>query len=156
MQVTCAKSRSDVDRPDLPLIAVLRRISQSIVDDLVARLQAAGYADITAAHHPVFYHLDPGGTRLTELAARAGMTHQSMGELVTGLAALGYVDRRPDPADGRARLVVLTARGEHAVRRARAEVARIEQAWQQRYEQAGGTTDLRQTLTQALTSATPE
>lgn len=139
-----------MDRPDPPLIAVLRQISQSIVDELVARLQAAGYTDITAAHHPVFYNLDPGGTRLTELAARAGITHQSMGELVAALTALGYVDRRPDPADGRARLVVLTRRGHNAVRRARAEVAQIEQAWQHRYEQAGGTTDLRRTLTQAL------
>lgn len=127
-----------------PLVVQLRRIAQSIVDELIERLHAAGYTDITAAHHPVFYNLDLLGTRLTELAARAGMTHQAMGESVASLVELGYLERLPDPVDRRARLVVLTPKGRKAVRRARAEVAAIDARWAERFQQAGVSADIRE------------
>jgi DNA-binding MarR family transcriptional regulator len=138
------------DEPVTPLVVQLRRIAQSIVDELVERLQAAGYTDITAAHHPVFYNLDLFGTRLTELAGRAGMTHQSMGELVSALVGLGYLERVPDPVDRRARLVVLTPRGRTAVRLARAEVADIDAKWVERLRRAGVDVDIRRAFNAAL------
>jgi DNA-binding MarR family transcriptional regulator len=45
------------------------------------------------------------------LADRARMTKQSMTELVAHLERQGYVERVPDPADGRAKLVRATYRG---------------------------------------------
>ena len=39
------------------------------------------------------------------------MTKQSMAQLVAHLEQHGYVERVPDPADGRAKLVRATARG---------------------------------------------
>ena len=138
------------DEPVTPLVVQLRRIAQSIVDELVERLQADGYTDITTAHHPVFYNLDLFGTRLTELAARAGMTHQSMGELVAALVELGYLERVPDPVDRRARLVVLTPRGRKAARLARAEVADIDAEWVERLRRAGVDVDIRKAFTTAL------
>ena len=138
------------DEPMTPLVVQLRRIAQSIVDELVERLHAAGYTDITAAHHPVFYNLDLLGTRLTELAARAGMTHQAMGESVASLVELGYLERVPDPVDRRARLVVLTPKGRKAVRRARAEVAEIDARWVQRLHDAGVRPDIRDALAEVL------
>lgn len=136
--------------PTVPLIELLKSITQAMVTELVERLRAAGYADITVTHHPVFYNIDADGTRLTELAARAGTTHQSMGELVTGLVRLGYVERRTDPEDRRARLVRLTRRGHNAKRRARAEAAAIETAWIDRLRTAGLDADLHRILTTAL------
>ena len=136
----------------LPLIALFRQTSELMVDELVERLQTAGYADITAAHHPVFENLDPGGTRLTVLAERTRMTHQSMGELVATLERRGYVERRPDPADGRARLVGLTAKGRRAVTTAVAHIAEIEDAWLTRFRRAGLVGDVRRPLEQALES----
>jgi DNA-binding MarR family transcriptional regulator len=59
----------------------------------------------------VFENLDPGGTRLTELAARAGITRQPMTKLVSVLKQQGYLERRPDPSDGRARIVRPTLTG---------------------------------------------
>ena len=141
------------DRPMTPLVVQLRRITQSIVDELVERLHAAGYTDITAAHHPVFYNLDLLGTRLTDLAARAGMTHQAMGESVSSLVALGYLERVPDPVDRRARLVVLTPKGRKAVRRARAEVADIDAGWVRRLQAAGVGPDIRDALAEVLDRA---
>ncbi len=81
------------------LVSALRTAAALMIDELIARLHAAGYSDVTPAHHGVFENLDPGGTRLTELAARAGITHQSMSELVSVLERRGYLERRADPAD---------------------------------------------------------
>ena len=74
-------------------------------------LRAAGYGDVRPAHYAVFRLLGPGGARVTELAEARGMTKQSMGELVAYLEGRGYVERRPDPRDRRAKIVVPTERG---------------------------------------------
>ncbi|MFD3464397.1 MarR family winged helix-turn-helix transcriptional regulator [Nocardia fluminea] len=79
------------------------------------------------ARYAVFRYLAPDGSRVTALAEAAGMTQQSMGELVTHLEKCGYVRRTPDPADGRARLVVTTAAGQEAVALAGRHIQRIEQ-----------------------------
>lgn len=115
-------------RPTL-LLTLFLRAAHTIVRELVTRLAAAGYPDIRAADHHVFEHLDPGGTRITVLAARAQMTHQSMSELISGLEARGYLERLPDPTDRRARLVQLTPRGRAMARVAVSEIAAIEAAW---------------------------
>lgn len=78
------------------------------------------------AHSGVFAHIDLGGTRLTRLAERANMTPQAMGELVDDLERLGYVERRPDPSDRRAKLVTLTRRGRACMRAAYEVIAGIE------------------------------
>ncbi len=66
---------------------------------------------IGAAHIHITRHLALGGSRLTELAARAGMTKQAMGDLVTQCEAWGLVVREPDPHDARARQVRFTPTG---------------------------------------------
>lgn len=63
------------------------------------------------AHTTLFPHIDLEGTRLTELAQRVGITKQAVGQLVDDLERVGMVERIPDPADGRAKLVVWTDRG---------------------------------------------
>jgi DNA-binding MarR family transcriptional regulator len=134
----------------ITLIALVRQTAREMVDELVERLRAGGFEDTTAAHHPLFENIDPGGTRLTVLAARAGMTHQSMGELVSVLEQRGYVERRSDPSDRRARLVVLTPRGRAAVRLAVKEIAAIEAAWLERVGAAGFEVDVRALLKAGL------
>jgi DNA-binding MarR family transcriptional regulator len=66
---------------------------------------------IGAAHIHITRHLALGGSRLTELAVRAGMTKQAMGDLVTQCEAWGLVVRAPDPLDARARQVRFTPTG---------------------------------------------
>ncbi len=56
-------------------------------------------------------HLSLRGSRLTELAAHAGMTKQAMGDLVDQCEAWGLVRREPDPMDRRARRIVFTPAG---------------------------------------------
>lgn len=66
---------------------------------------------IGAAHIHITRHLALQGSRLTELAARAGMSKQAMGDLVDQCEAWNLVRREPDPLDRRARLIVFTETG---------------------------------------------
>jgi DNA-binding MarR family transcriptional regulator len=132
---------------------LLAEATRQLVAELVERLTSAGYTDIRAAHNRVFAYLDSEGTPLTALAERAQMTHPSMSELVTGLVRSGYLERTPDPSDGRVRLVRLTPAGRALQRRALTEIADIEATFR---KQLGPTraNDLRAALT-ALTKPVP-
>ncbi|MGN6691628.1 MAG: MarR family winged helix-turn-helix transcriptional regulator [Sphingopyxis sp.] len=74
-----------------------------------------GFDDLRPAHSGVLRHIDAAGSRVVDLADRAGMTKQSMAYLTEGLAALDYIEIVPDPDDGRAKRVLLTRRGRDAV-----------------------------------------
>ena len=71
----------------------------------------AARAQVSAAHIHITRHLAREGSRLTEMAERAGMTKQAMGALVDQCEAWGLVTRGPDPLDARARRVLFTADG---------------------------------------------
>ena len=66
---------------------------------------------VSAAHVHITRHLSLAGDRLTDLAQRAGMTKQSMADLVDQCMAWGLVTRQPDPHDARARRVCFTPTG---------------------------------------------
>jgi DNA-binding MarR family transcriptional regulator len=91
--------------------ALFREPYAHYLDWLYGELQQRGFPDVRVAHSGVFRTVDPDGTRVTDLAERAGMTKQSMAYLVESLGELGYVEVVPDPQDKRAKLVRLTARG---------------------------------------------
>ena len=93
---------------------------------VVEGVVGAGYPQ-KPKHSAVFAQISPEGSRLTELARKANMTSQAMGELVDELVDMGYVVRRPDPADGRAKLIVLTDRGRDAVGAGRRTIEGIEE-----------------------------
>lgn len=76
------------------------------------KLRERGHTHLTATHLGLLPYLDVGGTRINTLAERATMTKQAASQIVTELEKSGYVQRQPDPGDGRAVLVVFTARGE--------------------------------------------
>ena len=78
---------------------------------LFRHLGELGHRAIRPAHLPVFAGIESGGTRISELAARAGLTRQAMGMLVRDIESAGYVATAPDPDDGRAVLVRLTPQG---------------------------------------------
>jgi DNA-binding MarR family transcriptional regulator len=92
-------------------------------------LAAAGFDDFTRAQARVFQRIAPDGSRLTDLAEQAGITKQSAGFLVDQLERAGYVERVPDPADGRARLVRVAKRGARSVEASRGIVAQVEAEW---------------------------
>lgn len=93
------------------------------------RLAERGHPDVRAPHGNVFQFLDTEGTRVSDLAQRAQITKQSMAELVAHLERHGYVERVPDPKDGRAKLVRSTPRGEEVYAIAREFVAETDAEW---------------------------
>jgi DNA-binding MarR family transcriptional regulator len=118
---------------EIPLPGLLS-ISQELVQaELFSRLREAGYPELRPTHGCVFGTIGPEGDRLTSLAQRADMTKQAVGEVVSELQAIGYVERVPDPSDGRAKVIRLTERGLSAWELGTATLAEIQQAWEQRY-----------------------
>jgi DNA-binding MarR family transcriptional regulator len=95
--------------PDLGVLA--GRLLFAVQSELFAMLAAEGFDDLQPRHGAVMAYLDPDGVRATELARMSGQHKQVIGTLVDELEGLGYVERRPDPADRRAKLVCPTDRG---------------------------------------------
>lgn len=117
-------------REDRRMIGALLRIPrEAALRQVLAGLAAASFGDVRPATFTVFQHMPPEGMRLTALAEAALMTKQSMGYLVDDLEALGYVERVPDPADRRAKLVRLTARGQDVDETVREVIRQIEADW---------------------------
>jgi DNA-binding MarR family transcriptional regulator len=94
---------------------VLLRSARLFNERALARVRRERGVEVRPAHLALLPHIDLGGTRLTELAARAGVTKQAVGQLVETLEALGMVRREPDPDDARARRVVFTRQGFEAM-----------------------------------------
>lgn len=90
---------------------LLVQLTRELQQELFARLVEAGLTDARIAHTHVTAYIKADGSRLTELAAMARMTLPAMSETVNDLERLGVVERRPDPTDGRAKLIVLTDLG---------------------------------------------
>ncbi|MFB3737999.1 MAG: MarR family winged helix-turn-helix transcriptional regulator [Candidatus Velamenicoccus archaeovorus] len=112
---------------DPDLVRLLLEAHRALGAELVAGMEERGYPEARPAHAAVFMHIDRrSGTRLTELARRAGMTKQGMMLIVDRLEDDGLVRRVPDPEDARAKIVRLTARGRRFVAEARREMAALE------------------------------
>ena len=121
---------------DKNLGALLRDAFRELSEHVHARLAEQGHPHIRVAHGNVFQFLDDEGTRVSVLAERAQMTKQSMGELVAHLESHGYIERVPDPGDGRAKLVRVTASGQATYPLARAAIAEVEARWAERIGEA--------------------
>ena len=125
---------SEIDHtPPPPMVRLLGVACDTFSDELYARLASTAYADIRPGHGCVFGNIDPEGTRLTDLAERAGATKQSVGEATTDLERKGYVERVPDPSDGRAKIIRLTERGREAQVFGRELIDELESDWAERY-----------------------
>ena len=113
----------------LPTSLLMFIAARSASNRIFEAIQDSGFDDITIAQSRLMMGIDTDGTRLSVLAARAQVAKQTATALVDKLERAGYVERVPDPADGRARLVRLTPRAIAVVPHARAEEDRIEQEW---------------------------
>jgi DNA-binding MarR family transcriptional regulator len=123
---------SEARNPSAPLPWLLTELKQAAIDELHRRLAEQGYPEIRDGHGCVFRFIESEGSRLTDLAERSGYTKQAVGEVVVDLEGLGYVERMPDPVDGRAKIIRLTERGREAFAAAMTIFADIERDWAER------------------------
>jgi len=105
-----AKGGGDVlGRGDLGFL--LAKATQHWNELLAAHFAAAGYQDVRPSYGSVLLPLyEQDGLRIGELARRSRLSKQTMTEMIRRLEREGLVERRPDPADGRASRIFLTAR----------------------------------------------
>lgn len=109
---------------------LLRVPYQAFLAQLRDELAQAGFPDVYPTHTGcVFAHMPPQGIRLSELAARAGLRKQTIAYFVDYLEARGYLERLPDPADRRGKLIRPTERGKAVDRVAREAIAHIQGTW---------------------------
>jgi DNA-binding MarR family transcriptional regulator len=112
--------------PDLNTVAMLGQAYSLLGFQIVDGVVGAGFPQ-KPSHSAVFAQIKLEGSRLTDLARGANITPQAMGEMVDELEELGYVERRPDPSDRRAKLIVLTDRGRACVAAGISTISGIEE-----------------------------
>jgi DNA-binding MarR family transcriptional regulator len=117
------------ERPQ-PLIGLLLRLAnQRWSVEMDAELEKLGVRDLTAAHARVIPFVPPEGASVQALATMANVRKQTMAQSVEQLAAAGLVERRPDPDDRRASLVILTEAGLAIRPMSRKAGGIVERAW---------------------------
>ena len=116
----------------------LRRFDERVLSLMASNIEVplalsnlAARNQVGAAHIHITRHLAIGGSRLTDLAASAGMSKQAMGDLIDQCDAWGLVRREPDPYDKRARRVVFTESGLLWLEAFRVAVAHAEEEFRQ-------------------------
>ncbi len=114
-------------RPD-PSTPTLLRTAYNVLSAAIYRaVSDAGATDMRPAHGNAMEMLAiQDGLRLTDIAAQAGMAPQSMGEIVDDLVAKGYLSRREDPTDRRAKRIYLTQKGRDTAQASRSALLEVE------------------------------
>ncbi len=118
---------------DMLLSSLFSMPADILEHEVFEQYARAGYGEVRLMHSAILRYLPPEGCRVTELARQARMTKQAAGYLVDSLVQHGYLERLPDPADGRAQIVRRTAKGWELYRLAQQTVQQIQEEWIQVY-----------------------
>jgi DNA-binding MarR family transcriptional regulator len=124
-----------------PMIGALMRLPwEAVHRRMLQALHENGYGEIDGPRLAVLLWPGPDGWRPSDLAARMKVTKQALNYLLGDLERLGYLERHPDPNDGRSRRIALTDRGRELVPIIRGAVSSAEREWaaslgQARFEQ---------------------
>ena len=120
--------------------AYLRILWDELRYNMEKELKENGFIDVSPSHGWIFHNTKDEGSRITELAAIAKITKQSMSALAAQLEAAGYVKKKSDVSDKRAWLLVLTPKGKKVK-----EVGQeINYLFEKRWEQKLGKKDYNQ------------
>jgi DNA-binding MarR family transcriptional regulator len=126
-RVTSSTPSLPTDR--LAIGQLLVRLLHEFRTALFDAVEGSEFADLRFAHNQIWGNVGIDGIRLTELANKANLSLAACSELVNELQSLGYLERQPDPADGRAKLIFPTPRGRRLLDAAGQRVAQLEAEW---------------------------
>jgi DNA-binding MarR family transcriptional regulator len=125
-----AKARtSNLDLEAPAIGGLLRMVWQLHRDRMYERLVAAGYPDVTRAQFALLRFPGVDGMRPTEAAELAGLSKQTVNDLLGELEQSGYLDRKRHPVDGRGRVIQLTARGKRLLKVTHQTSRELEADW---------------------------
>jgi DNA-binding MarR family transcriptional regulator len=105
------------------LMAVARHLQSALMHALI---EQHGHRALKLHFGSFMTLIGPDGARITELAEQLSISKQAVNQTINQIEDAGYVRRQPDPSDGRAKLVVLTAAGEQLLRQGAALVEEVE------------------------------
>ena len=106
----------------------LEAVTKRLRADLGAR-RGFAFPELRGSHRRLLQMIPPEGIRITDLARRADMTKQALGEFMDWLEQAGFVASGQDPADGRVRLITRTEQGDAAATAAQRAIAAVERGW---------------------------
>lgn len=92
---------------------------QSFIEELHAEFARRGFPITGASVGVMLRTLDQGAFNTTQLGEKLGITTQGAAKVIDEMVAVGYVERRPDPTDKRAKTLHLAERGRAALALAR-------------------------------------
>jgi len=114
----------------LPTVGALLRLAwQAFCAQMYTLVREAGYDDLPPSYVLLFRYPTIADMRPSQLAEQMGMSKQGVNDLLRQLEAQGYIALRPDPADGRARLITLTDRGSALMEAIRTAAQHVAAEW---------------------------
>ncbi|MDT4912227.1 MAG: hypothetical protein QOC66_1355 [Pseudonocardiales bacterium] len=115
---------NQIAEPDLAILLTgAARVVADRLGDAVAR---AGIDDMRSSFGFVIRALSERDRTLTELSELLGVTKQAAIKVVDEMEDRGYVERQPDPADRRAKVIRLTGKARRVRRTALRASSRLE------------------------------
>jgi DNA-binding MarR family transcriptional regulator len=110
----------------------MARWLEAVTKRLHADLGAQGgfaFPELRGSHRRLLQMIPHEGIRITDLARRADMTKQALGEFMDRLEQAGFVASGQDPADRRVRLITRTEHGDAAAIEAQRAIDAVERGW---------------------------
>ena len=117
--------------------AAVLGLAGRLIDGIHAGMSARGFSDVRPAHGFAFARISAGAATNADIAEHLGITKQAASQLVEQLVGRGYVVRRADPRDARARLLELTDRGRACTAAAEEAAAEVVEGWRARLPAEG-------------------
>jgi DNA-binding MarR family transcriptional regulator len=141
---------------DFPLAigALLRLAWQAVRERIYEGVLEAGYTDLSRAQVFLLRWPPFEGLRPSEIATRNQLSRQAINDLLSDLEKGGYLERIPDPTDGRARIVRFTERGWSLTQVMREMSFTTEQEWMRALGEARFA-EFRDTLGELVAYASP-
>jgi DNA-binding MarR family transcriptional regulator len=112
------------------LLRQLLRAFRLMNDETVARMRRRGIDGMQPSFPRLLGNLDTEGTRISGLASRMGVSRQAVAQLAKEVEAAGFIERRPDPTDGRGVIIAFTPLGRSALATAVDVMGEIERDYQ--------------------------
>lgn len=116
------------------LVGRLRVAYDLAREEMLALIREAGHPDVTGAMITLFRLTGIDHRRPGEIAVTARLSKQATNDFLRELERLRYVERHPDPRDGRARIMKLTERGRDLDAAVWAAGREVERAWTARID----------------------